>query len=82
MIEMLKRKEGIDAGAIWGRSRIVGRHVEIKIIHSPTPSQPTSDDETFTSLRNTLALAGGKLLVSVLRSLRTGKVSCLEDTKQ
>ncbi|RDB30112.1 Methionyl-tRNA formyltransferase, mitochondrial [Hypsizygus marmoreus] len=56
VIEMLKFKEGIDAGAIWGRSRV-----------------PIHEGAMFSELRDTLGSVGGRLLVSVLRDMRTGK---------
>ncbi|KAF9500696.1 Formyltransferase [Pleurotus eryngii] len=52
VIEMMERSKGIDAGPIWGSSKI---------------SIPHSAD--FTSLRDTLAIEGGKVLVSVLRDM-------------
>ncbi|EDR08001.1 uncharacterized protein LACBIDRAFT_167144, partial [Laccaria bicolor S238N-H82] len=60
VINMLKKKEGIDAGGIWGFTRVV----------CPVPKEAT-----FTSLQETLACEGGKLLVSVMRDMRAGKAS-------
>ncbi|TFK38061.1 formyl transferase [Crucibulum laeve] len=56
VIEMLKKSEGIDTGAIWGCSRM-----------------PVPKDVTFEVLRDSLATEGGRLLVSVLRDMRTKK---------
>lgn len=58
VINMLKKKEGIDAGGIWGFTRV-----------------PVPKEATFTSLQETLACEGGKLLVSVMRDMRAGKAS-------
>ncbi|KDQ32072.1 hypothetical protein PLEOSDRAFT_154273 [Pleurotus ostreatus PC15] len=57
VIEMMERSKGIDAGPIWGSSKIVALSVPI----------PQSAD--FTSLRDALAIEGGKVLVSVLRDM-------------
>ncbi|PPQ96909.1 hypothetical protein CVT26_005895 [Gymnopilus dilepis] len=56
VIEMLKAKEGIDSGSLWGCRRM-----------------PVPDNVMYEELRDTLAVAGGKLLVSVLRDALEGK---------
>lgn len=75
VIEMLKWKEGIDTGAIWGSSRVV-RLLYNKIASTLTDvsSKPLHDGAMFPEVRNTLAHVGGRLLVSVLRDMRIGKV--------
>ncbi|KAF8348560.1 formyl transferase [Amanita rubescens] len=56
IIQMLKRKEGIDAGAVYGTSKL-----------------KMPEDIDFANLRDTLALEGGTLLVSVLRDMLAGQ---------
>ncbi|KAG6840469.1 hypothetical protein C0991_006495 [Blastosporella zonata] len=56
VIEMLKLKDGIDAGQIWGTSRV-----------------PIHEGAMFPEMRDTLGYVAGRLLVSVLRDLRSGK---------
>ncbi|KIM91582.1 hypothetical protein PILCRDRAFT_83759 [Piloderma croceum F 1598] len=56
VVEMLARKEGIDAGRIWASQH-----------------RPILEDTPFESLRDDLALQGGRLLVSLLRDMLAGK---------
>ncbi|EMD35313.1 hypothetical protein CERSUDRAFT_53461 [Gelatoporia subvermispora B] len=63
VIEMMERKKGIDAGAIWGRTRVVCFQVP--------------DNAMFPALRNRLAREGGNLLVSVLRDMLAGKATSI-----
>ncbi|KAG7448799.1 Formyltransferase [Guyanagaster necrorhizus] len=55
IISMLKRKEGIDAGDVWGSKKMA-----------------VASNATYLDLQNSLALQGGKLLVSVLRDMISG----------
>ena len=45
------------------------------ILRQAAISKPLHDGTMFVDLRDTLARAGGRLLVSVLREMRAGKVS-------
>lgn len=61
VIEMLKKREGIDTGAIWGTKRqnmIVG-----------------DKELDFVQARELLGKEGGRLLVNVLREMIVGTVS-------
>ncbi|KAK0203538.1 formyl transferase [Desarmillaria ectypa] len=55
IISMLKRKEGIDAGDVWGSDKMA-----------------VAPNATYCDLQDSLALQGGKLLVSVLRDIISG----------
>ena len=76
VIEMLKKREGIDAGPVWGSIKTVclfwSSHYE-KPFTTTLKDVPMNVD--FPDLRNLLANEGGKLLVSVLRDMIGGKVS-------
>ncbi|PFH49327.1 hypothetical protein AMATHDRAFT_147871 [Amanita thiersii Skay4041] len=61
VIQMLTKKEGIDAGSIWDISEMVF------IIATSLP-----EDIDFPQLRDVLAVEGGKLLVSVLSDMIAG----------
>ena len=77
VINMLKKKEGIDAGGIWGFTRVVCVPLGFgspKNTNSIVVAQAVPKEATFTSLGQTLACEGGKLLLSVLRDMRAGKV--------
>ena len=77
VINMLKKKEGIDAGGIWGFTGVVCVPLGLSSLKNINPIvvvQPVPKEATFTSLGETLACEGGKLLVSVLRDMRAGKV--------
>ena len=82
MIEMLKRSEGVDAGAVWGCSKVVRVYpgfIKFLLLFGwltyMVNSQPVPDGIMFSPLRATLAREGGKLLVSVLRDMIAGEVS-------
>ncbi len=76
VIEMTERKKGIDSGAIWGYERMVSPslfHVEFSLLTLRTQEIPHG--AMFPTLRDSLAVAGGNLLVSTLRDMLAGRVS-------
>ncbi|KAF9269427.1 Formyltransferase [Marasmius fiardii PR-910] len=66
VIDMLKKSQGIDAGPIWASTRVVWHY------WYPHPLE-SHCYTTFSSLRDELAIQGGRLLVSVLRAMIAGK---------
>jgi len=73
---MLKKKEGIDAGSVWGSIKTVFLFwSSIMEKHLTTTLQPVSINDNFPDLCHLLAIEGGKLLVSVLRDMMVDKVS-------
>lgn len=80
VIDMLEKSKGIDAGGIWAKQASVSCHTQLPTriwTHLNDVFKIIPDDVPFGPVRDGLARLGGRLLVSVLRDMLTGKVHIL-----
>lgn len=74
---MMERKHGLDSGDIWGSARSVCPFMIYRHSSDSFCVQTIPEDADFVSLRDHLAVEGGRLLVSVLKDMLTGTVRLL-----